>query len=373
MHRARALAFLPLLPLLAALAACASQFGPNSIRAERPNYNREITASQDEQMLSNLVRLRYQDTPLFMELTSVVTSYTFDRSLGLGAKLHPGDGNDEVSPSLGLLLGNRPTITYLPLQGEEFAQRMLSPMPLGSILFFAQTGWSVDRLLLLCVQRINDVFNAPTATGPTPAAPPDHERFLLLTAQLQRLAENSLFGMNWEHVAGETMPPGQKPVFWLRAPSDAASPLHADLQAVHSALGLEAGRDQFQLTQFPFHRAPDEIGMRGRSLLGLLYFLSQSVEAPDEHIAAGLVTVTRHADGRPFDWRTLLGSTMRIRSAPSRPASAYVAVWHRGHCFYIDDTDHASKASLNLLHFLFSLQSASGKGRSPVLTLPVGG
>jgi hypothetical protein len=308
-----------------------------------------------------------------MELTSVVTSYTFDRSLGLGAKLHPADGDDEVSPSLGLLLGNRPTITYLPLQGEEFAQRMLSPMPLGSILFFAQTGWSVDRLLLLCVQRINDVHNAPTATGPTPAAPPDHERFLALAAQLQRLAENGLFGMNWEHVAGETMPPGQKPVFWLRAPSDPASPRHADLQSVRRTLALEPGREEFQLTQFPFHRAPDEIGMRGRSLLGLLYFLSQAVEAPDEHVDAGLVTVTRHADGTPFDWRTLLGSTMRIRSAPSRPASAYVAIYHRGHWFYVDDTDHASKASLNLLHFLFSLQSASGKGRSPVLTLPVGG
>jgi hypothetical protein len=356
MRRSRRPAFLPLLALLA---GCASQFGPSSIRAERPNYNREISASQDEQMLSNLVRLRYQDTPLFMELTSVVTSYTFDRSLGLGAKLHPADGDDEVSPSLGLLLGNRPTITYLPLQGEEFAQRMLSPMPLGSILFFAQTGWSVDRLLLLCVQRINDVHNAPTATGPTPAAPPDHERFLALAAQLQRLAENGLFGMNWEHVAGETMPPGQKPVFWL--------------QSVRRTLALEPGREEFQLTQFPFHRAPDEIGMRGRSLLGLLYFLSQAVEAPDEHVDAGLVTVTRHADGTPFDWRTLLGSTMRIRSAPSRPASAYVAIYHRGHWFYVDDTDHASKASLNLLHFLFSLQSASGKGRSPVLTLPVGG
>lgn len=362
-----------LLPLLALLAGCASQFGPNSIRAERPNYNREITASQDEQMLSNLVRLRYQDTPLFMELTSVVTSYTFDRSLGLGAKLHPADGDDEVSPSLGLLLGNRPTITYLPLQGEEFAQRMLSPMPLGSILFFAQTGWSVDRLLLLCVQRINDVPNAPTATGPTPPSPPDHERFVALASQLERLSNAGLFGMNWEHVAGETMPPGQKPVFWLRTPSDPASPLQQDLQAVRRVLALEAGRDQFQLTQFPFHRAADEIGMRGRSLLGLLYLLSQSVEAPDEHVAAGLVTVTRHADGRPFDWRTLLGSTMRIRSSASRPASAYVAVFHRGYWFSIDDTDHGSKASLNLLHFLFSLQSASGKGRSPVLTLPVGG
>lgn len=358
---------------LVVLGGCASHHGPDSIRSERPNYNREITASQDEQMLTNLVRLRYQDTPLFMELTSVVTSYSFDRTLGLGAKLNTGNPGDEVTPSIGLLLGNRPTITYLPLQGEEFAQRMLSPMPLGSILFFAQTGWSVDRLLRLCVQRINDVHNAPTATGPTPPTPPDHAAFGDLVDRLERLAAVGAFGMNWEHQAGETIPPGQQAVFWLREPPANDTAARSDLAAVRTILGLAEGTPQFLLTQFPFHRGASEVGMRGRSLLGLLYFLSQAVEPPDEHKAAGLVTITRGADGSEFDWRQVLGGTMRIRSARHRPATAYVAIQHRDHWFYLDDTDHASKASLNLLHFLFSLQSASGKGRSPVLTLPVGG
>src|SRR5262249_42727926 len=59
--------------------------------------------------------------------------------------------------------------TYTPLVGEEFAARLLAPISIDSIMLFQQAGWSADRLLLLTVQRANDVVNAPTAGGPTPA------------------------------------------------------------------------------------------------------------------------------------------------------------------------------------------------------------
>jgi hypothetical protein len=59
-------------------------------------------------------------------------------------------------------------VTYTPLTGEDFATRMLSPIPLDSIMLFDQSGWSVERLLLVAVQRVNDVLNPHTASGPTP-------------------------------------------------------------------------------------------------------------------------------------------------------------------------------------------------------------
>jgi len=354
------------------LQACASNIGPSSVRRERPNYNREIVQSHDEQMLLNLVRLRYRDTPLFVELTSVVTSYAFDQNLSIGAKIFDSKVGDEYTAGAGLLIGNRPTVTYLPLQGEEFAIRMLSPLPLDSIMLFSQTGWSVERLMLLCVQRINEIENAASATGPTPAGKPNFEAFRDLATRLRRLSIAGRFGMNWDF--GED--PGMQSVyhmkFWLKPPEDPADPLTADIAAVREALQIDPGIDEYTLTPFPHKRRPDEVGMRGRSLLGVLYFLSQSVEAPKEHVDAGLVTVTLDRDGRPFDWSSLLKDTMRIHSSKDRPTNAFVAVAHRGWWFYIADDDLTSKSSLSLLNFLFSLQSASGKGKSPVLTLPVG-
>jgi hypothetical protein len=354
------------------LQGCTTNIGPSSVRRERPNYNREIVQSHDEQMLLNLVRLRYRDTPLFVELTSVVTSYAFDQNLSVGAKIFDTKVGDEYAAGAGVLIGNRPTVTYLPLQGEEFAIRMLAPLPLDSIMLFSQTGWSVERLLLLCVQRINELENAPSATGPTPASKPSFEAFRELAARLRRLSVAGRFGMNWDF--GEE--PGDQSAFhmkfWLKTPEDPADPLAADVAAVREALRIDPGIEEYALTPFPYKRRPDEVGMRGRSLLGVLYFLSQSVEAPKEHVDAGLVTVTRDRDGQPFDWSALLKDTMRIHTSKTRPTNAFVAVAHRGWWFYIADDDLTSKSSLSLLNFLFSLQSASGKGKSPVLTLPVG-
>ena len=112
--------------------------------------------------------------------------------------------------------------------------------------------------------------------------------------------------------------------------------------------------------------------MRCRSLLGVLYFLSKSVEPPAPHLQAGLIKVTKNDDGQPFDWSKVTGKVMTIHSQEGRPENAYVAVEHRGWWFYIADDDQNSKATFSLLNILFSLQSASGKGKSPLLTLPVG-
>ena len=112
--------------------------------------------------------------------------------------------------------------------------------------------------------------------------------------------------------------------------------------------------------------------MRCRSLLGVLYFLSKAVEPPAEHVKAGLVTVTMGDDGNPFNWSKVTGKVLAIHSQEGRPQKAYVAVQHRGWWFYIADDDQSSKATFSLLNILYSLQQATGQGKSPVLTLPIG-
>jgi hypothetical protein len=92
--------------------------------------------------------------------------------------------------------------------GAEAAARLLAPISIDSIMLFQQGGWSADRLLLLTVQRMNDVFNAPTAGGPTPAHTPDFEAFADLAERLERLREAGLEGVNWVRPEHEPAPPG---------------------------------------------------------------------------------------------------------------------------------------------------------------------
>ena len=358
--------------LLALLASgCATGLGPRALGSERPDYNQQIVRSTDGEMLLNLVRLRYNDSPLFLELGGVVAQYGYDASLNAAGQIN-GAGPSGATVGTALAYSEKPTITYTPLAGEDFATRMLAPIPLDSLMLFEQSGWSAERLLLVAVQRVNDVFNATTAGGPTPERPPDYESFADVAQRLERLRLAGLVGLNWEMKEHEKDPPGRNPHFWVRPPADPRSPLAADVARVRRELGLEPGRSDFRLTAFPFNRQPTEVGLRCRSLLGVLYFLSQSVELPAPDVQAGLVTVTRDEQGRPFDWSKVTGKVMAIHSQKERPQRAYVAVQHRGWWFYIADDDQRSKVTFGLLNILFSLQSASGKGKSPLLTLPVG-
>ena len=204
---------------------------------------------------------------------------------------------------------------------------------------------------------------------------PNYEKFHDLAVRIRRLQLAGLFSLDWDlKRAAPGAPPvlGHRSCMRIEKPADLKSPLMEDYLEVHKLLELDPERNTFQLTAFPFDRDVTDVGIRCRSLLGVLYFLSSSVEAPPEHEEKGLVRVTKNPDGSKFDWTKVTGDLMKIHSQRFPPLDAAVAVEHRGWWFYIADNDLNSKATLNLMNILFSLQSASGKGKSPVLTLPIG-
>ena len=86
------LAALALAPALALGAGCHIP-GPTSIKTGRDNYNVAIQQTNNEQLLLNLVRLRYRDTPLFLEVSSVTTNFTFEVGSGAGGTINPSAGS----------------------------------------------------------------------------------------------------------------------------------------------------------------------------------------------------------------------------------------------------------------------------------------
>jgi hypothetical protein len=119
-------------------------------------------------------------------------------------------------------------------------------------------------------------------------------------------------------------------------------------------------------------RSGAAISLVTRSLMGVLFYVSQGVVVPPEDQAAGRVTVTRAVDGAPFDWLEVTGDLLHVRASRTRPADAYVAIHYRGAWFYIADNDLGSKSTFALLTQLFALQGGEVRSSGPVLTLPVG-
>ena len=135
---------------------------------------------------------------------------------------------------------------------------------------------------------------------------------------------------------------------------------------------LKLGQNNYVITLSPKQNEPNEIRVVTRSLLGVLFYLSQAVEVPEQDIREGKVTRTIKTSGEIFDWKEVTGELLTIRSDSSRPENATLMVFYRGTWFYIDDSDLKSKSTFSLLSQIFSLQAGKIKDTTPLLTLPVG-
>ncbi|NDY42686.1 hypothetical protein G3N55_07515 [Dissulfurirhabdus thermomarina] len=352
-----------LLALSVLLAAGCGPVGPTVLQQGRNGYNIAIQRSNDEQLLLNLVRLRYRDTPFFLEVSSVSSQFTFEGSATLS-----GTANEKNPDVLGLGTGvgfsERPTVSFTPLQGEKFVRMVLSPVSLDSLVLLCNSGWSVERVFRTCVQRMNGLRNAPSASGPTPATPPEYAGFVEATRLLRRLQQRDAVAFAFEKEAGAFVPV-------LRLAPAAAGV--AEVRRLTALVGPPGPGGRYRLygSGAGTPRAGDLV-LQTRSLLGILFFLSQAVSVPEADEAAGRVTVTRGPGGEKFDWGQVVGDILRIRHSASRPAGAAVAIRYRGRWFYLDDTDLDSKSTFSLLAQLVALQSGRVERVTPLLTLPVG-
>jgi hypothetical protein len=350
---------------LAALTGCAT-LADGHIRPGQLDFNRHLVETLDEQLLLNLVRLRYRDTPYFIEVSNITTQQAVSGSAGLAVPLAIPDpfgaGRSLVTPNLGGSFSYAPTVVYAPLQGEAFVRRLVAPVPLLAAVVLSQSGWSIARVLRLTVDRINSVRNAPSAAGPTPLLAPDFSDFKRLTDELRRLQVA-------DQVAFSPLGGADDQGFLLLLDKNpSAADANADIKAL---LGLNPDVERIPLARDFTQPEHDRVTLRMRSVLSSMFYLSQAVDVPPEHEAQGLVTVTRNADGSRFDWHHVMGDLFQVHSGPSAPERVAVKVLHRGWWYWIDDADLESKTTFQLLVQLFSMQASHRDQLVPMLTLPV--
>ena len=174
-----------LMVFLTVVAGC-NTVGPASVRTGRAQYNITIQQTNSEQLLLNIVRLRYRDPPYFLEVSSISTTFDFTASASGSASL-PSSESKIYDLGAELSFSEQPTVSYTPLQGEDFVTALMSPVDLNTIILLYNSGWSVERIFRVCMQSINSVQNAPTASGPTPDYAPKYERFHEVVRLLRQL------------------------------------------------------------------------------------------------------------------------------------------------------------------------------------------
>jgi hypothetical protein len=72
--------------ILLSFTGCAS-IGPGTVTRDRFDYVTAISDSWKSQMLFNLVKLRYGDAPVFLDVASVINQYLIEGSVGYSGSL----------------------------------------------------------------------------------------------------------------------------------------------------------------------------------------------------------------------------------------------------------------------------------------------
>ena len=368
------------LSLVLVLSGCQSTFGPSALQNTHSAYNQAIVNTQNEQMLLNLVRMKYRDKPFFLKVGSVTAAMTFGGNIGIDSEIDLGSGGNIISPNLGISYVDKPTISYTPLQGEDFLKSVLSSIPLQAILVMTQSGWSVERIFGICLERMNELYNSPRASGPTPEQEPEFRKFKRMLELLRDLQLHGDMEIGPDLSLDSKQPDlvilfesnkmNQDLLDELSNLLENSSEKEADSQTLKEK---HRGTQKVRINNDFVNARPGELNVRTRSISSVMYYLSQNVKIPEEHVNAGLVTITKTLDGKGiFDWgETPAGAVFQVNSSKEYPENAFIAVPYRNYWFYVTDNDLQSKSTFMLLTQLFDLQAGQTQYTGPTLTLPV--
>jgi hypothetical protein len=345
------------LALAAALLAGCASLGPPTIARDRIDYDQAITSSWKRAMLLNMVKLRYGDTPMFLDVASIINSYTIEGQVNAGGAWLSGGGPTTSSLSGFGHYADKPTITYNPLLGDRFTRSMMTPLQPAVVVSLIQSGWSADAVMRLMVSSANGVNNRFGGGNRARGADPE---FAVITGAMKRIQASGAVGMRVDRAEG-----GELAVLVLHR-RDMSPELRGDVKSLRDALGIREDAKEIRVVYASVPRNDQELALVTRSMLEILLDLSSDIEVPAADVDQGTVTPVRH-----FDNDEGYPPLIRIRSGDAPPDAPFVSIEYHGHWFWIDDRDYGSKAVFSFVMIIFSLMDTPPRGQ-PLVTVPAG-
>jgi len=339
------------------LVGCKS-IGPGTVARDRYDYSSSISESWKRQTLLNIVKLRYLDPPIFVDVGQIVAGYSFETGVNVGGQISSGNaiqGNSLLFGAQGKFT-DRPTVTYTPLTGNKFVKALMTPLVPESVFFTIQSGWPADGVLMMAAASVNGLRNQETSAAGVTPPDPDFMRMLELMRSIQRSGAVSL------RVQQDT----QKKQTSLLTFRDKELPeaTLAEIRELRRLLRLDPEATEFTLVFGGTPSNEKEVAVITRSLLHIMGTMAAQVEVPSEDVAQGRAT-----PGIPADVETAR-RLVSIHSSKDKPADASVAVPYRDQWFWIDDRDLRTKRAFAFMLMLFALADTGDKESLPLITIP---
>lgn len=343
-------------PLLSMMAC--SGFGPLTVSRDRFDYTAAISDSWKRQMLFNLVKVRYGDAPVFMDVSSVISQYQVAGQVNLSATLNQQPSSSmQTFGAMGQYV-ERPTITFTPILGDKFARSLMSPIPPAAILSLIQGGYPIDLVFRLMVHEINGIRNRFGGDARMRSADP---AFYVLLEKMRKLQLAGGIGMRTTKIDKEAAA-----VIIIRKKLDPE--IEVLSKEVRAMLGLDPLANDLLVIYGAIPKDDKEIALLTRSILEVLIDISTDIEVPaadvqEKRVSPTFAELTSGEKIRPL---------VLVHSSPQKPLDAFVSIPYRNSYFWIDDRDVMSKKIFSFLMFVFTLVETGEKGTTPVVTIPTG-
>jgi hypothetical protein len=352
-------AFLIINLLAAALFTGCHSIGPHTVATDRFDYSSAIADSWKQQTLLNIIKLRYMDLPVFVDVSSVVAGYSLQTGITAGGSFPANGvlGGNTATVGGSAVYTDRPTITYSPMTGQKFLRSLITPIEPKNIFFMLQSGYSADFILALTVESLNGLHNRSATAGAVREADPEFVRVLQLLREVQAAGA---FRMRVRENKDQT----ETTVVFFKG--DNLSPEILDkFSEMQRLLKLPEGQAQFTLVYSSAAGGEGELGVGSRSMLQIMAAMASYTDVPEadlkeQRALPSLQSTNSVAKNDP----------VRIKCSKEKPVDAFAAVHYRNQWFWVDDRDWRTKRAFTAIMFLFTMAENSGEEKLPLVTIP---
>ncbi|TXI18061.1 MAG: hypothetical protein E6Q62_07480 [Nitrosomonas sp.] len=179
-------------------------------------YDDAITDAISQQLMINIVRARYRQPVHFTGVSNIAATFNFQANAGAMPALG-GLAGASILPVFGGSITENPTISIVPIEGEDFTKRLLTPFTQNKLTLLLRQRFDVDMLLRMMAQEVRLLHEAREngAYRNSPAAKNGYEMFRRIVLHLSAIQDhNQLFAEplplvnTWTIPAGPVKPEG---------------------------------------------------------------------------------------------------------------------------------------------------------------------
>ncbi|PPD17352.1 MAG: hypothetical protein CTY24_15070, partial [Methylobacter sp.] len=116
-------------------------------------YDKTTANLVSKQLLLNIARAHQQQPIHFTGVSNIAATFNFQLNAGATPAL-TGNNGALLAPLFGGSIAENPTITIVPIEGEEFTRRLLTPIYESKLTMLLRQGTDVDLILRLLAAEL---------------------------------------------------------------------------------------------------------------------------------------------------------------------------------------------------------------------------